>query len=63
MANLSSVWVGSQGQVSPLLWEMLILLTFAFTPKWDKTLAYSNFVKKNQFKKNLHFQFGEKELF
>lgn len=44
MANLPSVWVGSRGQVSPLLWETLIFLTFAFMPKRDKILAYSKFV-------------------
>lgn len=62
MANLSSVWVGSQGQVPPLLLEMLIFLTFTFMPKWDTTLAYSNFVKKISLKK-FTFSIWEKKPF
>lgn len=54
MANLPTVWVGSRGQVSPLLWEMLRFLTFAFMPNWDKTLAYSNFVKKTSVKETIY---------
>lgn len=47
LATLLTAWVGSQGQLSSALWEMMRFLTFAFMPNWDITLTYSNFVKKH----------------
>lgn len=68
MDTLPTASVGSWGQLSPLLWEMLRFLTLPFMPNGDKTLTYSNFInifqkkRKHQQKKQFTFSNETKVL-